>query len=381
MSGSTILRSEWIAMHLVAILLLAAAGVSAQAPRPSGTQPKRSPDEVLANALAEPLKESDRLTKRQAQRDPLVRSGLALPEPQLSFETTKGNGRATGAIGFVQQHATGETTFVVSMSSPIGSAPDAEAHPLDLRGLTTGAKLSIGFSGAMMFKRFSVSDIVAICNGIPKEDCTAGKLEEKRPDLSDRLLKAVFKPIPILYGATFGYGHNKFAYVDGTGAKQPAAERNDVEAEGTIGLLVNKRKSLLAFHVAYTKVHSASPDKTQLCRPLANSTATRCDPVVIGAPVEERQAVGTIEYRWQVPGDLKVPVAIAPKFQYSFGMDATEDLQSVEVPVYFFQEKADPKATSTAPKLNGGVSAGWRSDDGFQVQVFIGTTFKLFTRG
>jgi hypothetical protein len=36
------------------------------------------------------------------------------------------------------------------------------------------------------------------------------------------------------------------------------------------------------------------------------------------------------------------------------------------------------KATSTAPKLNGGVSAGWRSDDGFQVYVFIGTTFRLF---
>ena len=60
------------------------------------------------------------------------------------------------------------------------------------------------------------------------------------------------------------------------------------------------------------------------------------------------------------------------------GWTNTEDLKSFEVPVYFFQEKADPKATSTAPKLNGGVSAGWRSDDGFQVYVFIGTTFRLF---
>jgi hypothetical protein len=373
-------RWNMLPLRVISILLGTVATVSAQGTSPSGTQGGASPMDALANALAEPLKEENRAAKRQAQRDPLVRSGLTLPEPQLAFETTRGNGRATGTIGFVQQQIAGETSFLVAMSAPIGSSPDAEAHPIDLRGLTNGATLSVGFNSAVMFKRFSVSDIVAICAGIPKEDCTAGKLQQKHPELSQRLLDAVFQPIPILYGATLTYGRNKFSFFDSTGSKQSPVERNDVEVEGTVGLLVNDRTNLLAFHVAYTNTHSPSPDKTQLCRPLTGSVVTRCDAAVVGQPIEERSAIGTLEYRWQLPGERKVPVAVAPKFQYSFGMDEAEDLKSFEVPVYFFQEKPDPKATSTAPKLNGGISAGWRSDDGFQVYVFIGTTFKLFTR-
>ena len=367
-----------LVVRIIAMLLLAAEVSSAQGAGPAGTQPGASPGNALVNALAEPVKDSCSTKRRSVI---LLCGLLTLPEPQLSFETTKGNGRATGTIGFVQQQSGGETSFIVAVSAPIGGSPDAEAHPIDLRGLTNGATISAGFNSAMMFKDFSVSDIVAICAGIPMEDCTAGKLQEKHPELSNRLLDAVFKPIPILYGATIAYGRNKFPYVDSTGARQPSAERNDFEAEGTIGLLVNRRTNLLAFHVAYSDAHSASPDKTQLCRPLPGSVVTRCDAAVIGAPIKERQVISTIEYRWQLPGEQKIPVAVTPKFQYSFGMDEAEDLKSFEVPVYFFQEKADPKATSTAPKLNGGVSAGWRSDDGFQVHVFIGTTFKLFTRG
>jgi hypothetical protein len=369
-----------LAVRVCAILLSVSTAAAAQSTTSSGTQPGASPDDVLARALADAKENEARSAKRQAQRDPLVRSGLTLPEPQVSFETTKGNGRASGTIGFVQQQARGETSILVAVSGPIASSPDAEAHPIDLRGPTNGASVSAGFNSASMFKTFSVEDIKAICKDIPKEDCTAGKLEENHPELSKRLLDTVFQAVPILYGATVTYGRNKFSFVDSTGAKQPAAPRNDFEVEGSIGLLVNKRTNLLAFHVTYSDTHSASPDKTQLCRPLTGSTVTRCDTAVIGAPVEDKSAITTIEYRWQLPGEQKVPIAVAPKFQYAFGIDGAEDLKSFEVPVYFFQEKADPKATSTAPKLNGGISAGWRSDDGFHAYVFIGTTFKLFTR-
>jgi len=362
---------------LVATLMGAAPVASAQGP---ATTPPEShaPASLLTQAMAESAKEQARSTKRQAQRDPLVRSGLTLPEPQLSLETTRGNGRATGTIGIVQQHAAGETSFLVAMSAPIGSAPDAETHPIDLRGLTNGATLTAGFNSARMFKTFSVSDITKICAGIPMEDCTAGKLEEKHPELSRRLLDTVFHSMPILYGATFTYGRNKFAFFDSTGTRQAPIEHNDVQVEGSVGLLVDDRTDLLAFHLAYANTHTASSDKTQLCRPLTGSAVTRCDPAVIGAPSKERSTIGTIEYRWQLRGGRTLPVAFAPKFQYSHSMDDGDDVKSFEVPVYFFQEKPDPKATSTAPKLNGGVSAGWRSDDGFQVYVFIGTTFKLF---
>lgn len=371
-----------LVVQVVTMLMGAVSLASAQGPAAAtvGSQPAASSTTNPAELIAAPLKEQARSTKRQAQRDPLVRSGLTLPEPQLTFETTRGGGRATGTIGFVQQQSAGETSVLLAMSSPIGSDPDAETHPVDLRGLTNGASVTAGFSGARMFKTFSVSDITRICAGMAKEDCTAGKLQATHPDLSRQLLEAVFQRVPILYGATFTYGRNKFSFFDSTGTKQPPVERNNVEIEGTVGLLVNSRTNLLAFHVAYSDTYTASSDKTQLCRPLTGSAVSRCDAVVIGAPVEERAAIGTIEYRLQLPGERKFPVAFAPKFQFSAGMDGADDLTSFEVPVYFFQEKADPKATSTAPKLNGGVSAGWRSDDGFQAYVFIGTTFRLFAR-
>jgi hypothetical protein len=373
-------HSSLIALRVIAILIGAASVASAQGQSPSaaGSQPKPPAMPNPADLLTEPVKEQARSTKRQAQRDPLVRSGLALPEPQLSLETVKTNGRATGTIGFVQQQAAGETSYLFAVSAPIGSSPDAEARPIDLRGLTNGASLTAGFNSARMFRTFSVSDIVKLCAGIPKEDCTAGKLQESHPELSRQLLDAVFKRVPILYGATFTYGRNRFSFFDATGTRQAPVERNDVEVEGTVGLLVNNRTNLLAFHVAYADKHVASPDKTQLCRPLAGSTITRCDAATIGGPIPQESAIITMEYRWQLPGERKFPIAVAPKFQFSLGMNDAGDEQSFEVPVYFFQEKADPKATSTAPKLNGGVSAGWRSEEGFQVYVFIGTTFRLF---
>ena len=378
MHAYTAVASRVIVMSIATASLAAAQGSAVE---PGGAQASASvADNTLAAAFVEPLKDEARAAKRQAQRDPLARSGLALPEPQLTFETTKGSGRATGTVGFVQKQSAGETSVLFALSAPIGAAADAEAHPLDLRGLANGSTLTVGFSSARLFRTFSVADIVALCKGIPKEDCTAGKLQDAHPDVSKRLLDTVFQGIPFIYGAAFTYGHNKFAFFDASGARQDPVERNDLEVDANLGFLVNKRTNLLAFSAAYAHGYSASPDKTQLCRPLSNPAVTRCDAAVIGQPNEERSAIGTIEYRWQLPGEHKVPIAIAPKFQFSVGFDDAEDERSFEVPVYFFQEKADPKATSTAPKLNGGVGAGWRSADGFQAYVFIGTTFKLFER-
>jgi hypothetical protein len=228
-----------------------------------------------------------------------------------------------------------------------------------------------------MFRTFSVSDLRRLCGDIPKEECTAGKLEDQNSALSRQLLNAVFRQVPILYGATVTYGRNTFRFVDNTGARQDPVRRSDLQIEGDVGFLVNRRTNLLAIHVAYSDTYAASPDRTQLCRPLPDSVVTRCDAAIIGGPLADRSIITTAEYRWQLPGEQKFPVTIAPKFQFSVGVDGADDLTSFEVPVYFFQEKADARATATAPKLNGGVAAGWRSDTGFQAYVFIGTTFRL----
>jgi hypothetical protein len=341
--------------------------------QPQVVKPAATPD-PLVTAVADIA----RPFKRQAQRDPLVRSSLTLPEPQLTLQTTKGKGRATGTVGLVQQTTSGERTLGLVISSPIGDAPDAEARPLDLRGLSNGATIAFSVGSSSLFKVFDADDVRKVCDDkkIAKVDCTAGKLEDVDPATSQALLDIAFRSVPLLYGASFTYGRNSFNFYNATGARQDPVRHSDIQAEGSLGLLVSGRRDLLAFHLGYSDVFTPSSNKTQLCRPLPGTTASRCDMVTIGEPNEERSLIGTIEYRWQKRGNTKLPFAFAPKFQFSVGFDDTDDVTSFEAPFYIFQEK--PTSAIAAPKLNGGVSAGWRSDSGFEAAVFVGTTFSLF---
>lgn len=318
---------------------------------------------------------------RQLERDPVGKSGFTLPEPEISFETTKGAGRATGTIGF----ARGATNFRTTVSSPIGDSDDAEAQPLDLTGLTDGATVEFNITHASLFRAFDVSDIVGICTDarIAKEDCTAGKLQDTNSALSQALLKRAFRDHPFIFGASVGFGRNTFEFVDGQGSAQDSIRKTDIGVEGSFGWLLNRRRRLLALHLQYSSDYQASSDKTELCRTLPDVTVVRCDPAVIGGPSQQKAAIATIEYKWQVVrgdkdgGTTGSPViGFGPRLQLSKGFGEADDITSFELPVYFFQETLD-EGSSRAPKLNGGLSAGWRSDTGFQAYVFIGTAFKL----
>ncbi len=317
---------------------------------------------------------------RQLERDPVAKSGFTLPEPQIAFETTKGNGRATGTIGF----AYGATNFRADVSSPIGDSDAAEAQPLDLTGLTDGATVEFSITHASLLKSFRVADIVRICTdaGIAKEDCTAGKLQAAGSPLSQALLKHVFRSHPFMFGASVRFGRKRFDFVDAQGTAQDPLGRSDVGVEGSLGWLLNRRTRLLGLHLQYSSDYQAAADQTQLCRALPGTEVLRCDPAIVGAPAQAKAAIATIEYKWQLArertnGRTAGPViGFGPRLQLSKGFDDTDDIASFELPVYFFQEKLD-EGSSASPKLNGGLSAGWRSDTGFQAYVFIGTAFKL----
>jgi hypothetical protein len=317
---------------------------------------------------------------RQLERDPVAKSGFTLPEPQITFETTKGHGRATGTIGF----ASGATNFRTDVSSPLGDSETAEAQPLDLTGLTDGATVEFSITHASLLKGFRVADIVRICTaaGIAKEDCTAGKLQDTNSPVSQALLKRVFREHPFMFGASVRFGRNTFTFVDAQGAAHDPQAKTDVGVEGSFGWLLNRRTRLLGLHLQYSRDYQAAADQTQLCRPLPGTEVLRCDPAIVGAPVQAKAAIATIEYKWQLArertnGHTAGPViGFGPRLQLSKGFDDTDDIASFELPVYFFQERLD-EGSSAVPKLNGGLSAGWRSDTGFQAYVFIGTAFKL----
>jgi hypothetical protein len=360
--------------HRFLALMLSAGSLVTFAPRVEAQASAPDPDAILESAVTGMAAS----VKRQAQRDPLTRSSLTLPEPQFTLETTRGKGRATGTLGLVSTSAAGEMTYGLSVSSPIGDAEDAEARPVDLRGLGNGAKVSVSVTGSRLFKAFKARQVRELCTrlGVATVDCTAGKLETANPAASQALLDLAFLSVPILYGGSFSYGRDSFVFFDAAGARQQPVSHTSTQAEGSLGLLVNRRRDLLAVHLAYVDGYTASSTKTQLCRPLADSTVTRCDPATIGAPSHDKSLVTTVEYRWQKRGLGGLPFALAPTVQWAAGFDGADDLTSVEVPFYVFQEK--PKDTAAAPKLNGGLSTGWRSDTGFQAGVFIGATFSLF---
>ena len=161
------------------VSLLCVVGLSdsqAWAQEPAKAEP--APDPILVSTV----KDLARPFKRQAQRDPLVRSGLTLPEPQVTLETTRGKGRATGTIGLVKQHLNGETTLGLAVAAPIGDADDAEARPLDLRGLSNGATVTFNVAGSSLFKRFDNDDVINLCTDrkIAKEMCTARQARRHR---------------------------------------------------------------------------------------------------------------------------------------------------------------------------------------------------------
>jgi hypothetical protein len=265
-----------------------------------------------------------------------------------------------------------------------GDSETAEAQPLDLTGLTDGATVEFSITHASLLKDFRVADIVRICTdaGIAKEDCTAGKLQDTNSPLSQALLKRVFRDHPFMFGASVRFGRNTFAFVDAQGTAQDPLERSDLGIEGSFGWLLNRRTRLLGVHLQYSRDYQASADLTQLCRPLPGTQVLRCDQAIVGAPVQAKAAIATIEYKWQLARQRRNDrttgpvIGFGPRLQLSKGFDDTDDVASFELPVYFFQEKLD-EGSSAVPKLNGGLSAGWRSDTGFQAYVFIGTAFKL----
>lgn len=360
--------------HPFPALVLSAIGLVAFAPRVAAQGPAPDLDAPLASAVTGIATS----VKRQAQRDPLTRSSLTLPEPQFTLETTRGNGLATGSLGLVSTSAAGETTYGLAVSSPIGNSEDAEARPIDLRGLANGATVKVSVTGSRLFKTFKARDVRDLCTrlGLAAVDCAAGKLETANPEASQALLDLAFLSVPVIYGGSFSYSRNTFAFFDAAGTRQDPVRHTSVEAEGSLGFLVNGRRDLVAVHVTFIDRYSGSSSKTQFCRPLPNSTVTRCDQATIGAPTHEKSLVTTAEYRWQKRGPGGLPFAVAPKVQWSAGFDGGDDLTSVEVPLYVFQQK--PTDAVAAPKMNGGLSAGWRSDSGFQAGVFIGATFSLF---
>lgn len=103
-----------------------------------------------------------------------------------------------------------------------------------------------------------------------------------------------------------------------------------------------------------------SGKEQEICQPFGTDLdALSCAKRVVGAPTESKKQIASVEARrYSRDGSF----ALNPRFSYDF----ENSVSSVQLPVYFLK---DGKGI-----LNGGLTAGWRSDtDDFTLSLFVGT--------
>jgi len=97
-----------------------------------------------------------------------------------------------------------------------------------------------------------------------------------------------------------------------------------------------------------------------LC-PAPTSYPVKCKSGPIGAPIKTEAPIPYLEFRRRIGG-----LAIDPSLNY----DLKKSVVGASLPIYFVGD--------TDNKLTGGVSVGWRSDQGgAQFGLFVGSAFSL----
>ena len=292
---------------------------------------------------------------------PDATSPFSLTKPKLSLEATKEAQKVVGSIGLAFTQATLDLTF----SGPIGE-DDEEASPLTLDGLVNGAFVQVGFTGSSAIKRnLTARDVDAIdgfCDRlIPGDDCDATAMTSAD---RARFLRLFMRKLPLYYGAHVKLGSNEFSYTtDAALATDVSEKHNAVAVVASLGVLT-PQLWFIAGHLEGQRYYNAAGGPQQLCVPFGTAGATTCRTTTVGRPTKSTETIATLEGRRIFVGRS---VGLNPTFRYAL----EEKTTTVEMPVYFFQEKADA-LKDPVPSLNGGVSFGWHSDKGFQMRAFVG---------
>lgn len=388
--GAIPLRTRIAAAAALTLLLLAPATTSAQGITAGLDELKQRREEALDDA-------------QTIARAPATSSIFALPVPEVTLQTTKDGTAATAVIGVATPFRSLRLTF----KTPIGKEDDARAEPLTLAGLANEASVDIAVISQRVFRRFVTSNGVAMgiddvrlafCDerGILPSSCSDQAFNDK-PELREQFLNFGVYPHPMLSALHLRVGGSTFKYVEKGKSSETKTSHASVAAGGALGWMFLQQQSLLSVAMNVARQYTASEDKTTLCMPLETDVAgtSRCDERILGVPAEASSVTGTVEYRMAfsrthtlaaTPGSDGKPAVPPPVPQQSrpvvglalqFSVKAEQDKKAVwgfDAPLYFLQR---PVKDTALFSLNGGVTSGWNSKDGFVVQVFIGNAFSL----
>ena len=290
----------------------------------------------------------------QALAAPPGVSALALPTPSLIVSGSKDTKEAKARLGIDYYDLLVDLQFV----APLQGAE--EVNPVSLDGLADGTTAEFGLGYIHWPVRPDPIKIQELCRAIGREECDDSSFTD--PAQRRAYLDAFnFSRTPVLVGLRVRAGRNEFKWRDKTTLAESVSHHNDWSVSGTVGFY-NPRMGFLGGQFDRQDSYRGG-SKTNVCQPLAGTNATTCRDLVLGAPTKTSRSIARIELRRFSRGGK---FAINP----SWSRDLDEDVSSLQLPIFFLQ---DGKGG-----LNGGVTAGWRSDTkAFTLSLFVGASLDL----
>jgi hypothetical protein len=254
----------------------------------------------------------------------------------------------------------GSSQFRLTLTAPVDQSTD-EAVPLTLDGAGNGTTAELSYShlswGAGPTEREQAAYEALCMRVFRRATCKSSELTGADQERAEDLLH--LRDAVWFWALKGSFGRNKFKYLDDSLHSQ-SVYRNDWEGKGYVGRYLGI--GFLVASYSYGRGFSPGGPSREICSPLGDGGALRCQDAVLGAPAKDSHSVATLELRRFLGRGL----AVAPLIQRDFENDVTALL----LPVYFIK--------NAEGALMGGARAGWRSDDkAFMLAVFIGSAMTL----
>lgn len=318
-----------------------------------------------APAIAFPQPAMDAAAKKAETAPANLASGAitGTPSVQLILDASKKDKRGIMSIGW----RSGQDQTQLTLSGPLDD--DERAEPISLLGLPNGASAAISYtrrfwSGPTPQEQGEILDLcqragLAIDATDPTLTCDLHNFRSPLHQAKFRTLQHLDDRLWVIGGSAGGSRVNH-TFVETVTSGSASEARTSWNVSGLAGVFTPALGFTFA-SMTYKEVFAAAGSASQICRPVPDTDATRCQSVIVGRPSYKALAVVALETR----KFIAEKAAIAPTLQF----DLRNDVRAIEVPIYFLGSGASPI---------GGVRFGWRSDTREVTAVmFIGAAFSL----
>ncbi|WP_161828124.1 hypothetical protein [Steroidobacter agaridevorans] len=172
-----------------------------------------------------------------------------------------------------------------------------------------------------------------------------------------------FSPMQWAWGGAVTIGTKQYEFLASDTTDKMDERRTPWSAQVFVAAQ-RRRVGLLTFAVRYEDAYK-SGDVTTNCPAPGGAQVVSCVTAPLDEPKKNEKTVATMEFR-RSTNLWGAPIAFSPSVNYDF----KDSVLGVDVPVYLWSNEKG--------RLTGGLTAGWRDDEGgINVGLFVGTAFTL----